>query len=672
MNLPNCSVVALLRVLIFSLTLFTYSLSYSQLNSKYLTQYSESDGVPGSQVNAILPDKLGYIWIGTINGLARYDGYEFKRYYSNPNDSSSIKGLIVWSIFEDHKGQIFIGTSPEYLNVYNQDSKTFRQYNYKQLIEHPANVEVGIQAITEDKNGRVYLGISTYYGDPVNQGLLYIDEKDDQVKKFETGNQELKNVFSFTTDKNGNIWLLSYSGLFKIDVKNKLIPIHAFEEINIKDTTDFPTDLKCDKEGHLWIITKKSNLLELNLRDSTSHFYSPRDISSSPFLNNRIVFDKKDNIWMGSSKGLLSFDRELMQFKYFNNESSGQLEHVPILDLHIDSFGSLWIGTVSKGVLKYEERTVFRSYSYNKNEKNSLTQGWANGIYETHDGNIWVATSGPPLTAGLNVLNPKTNSIASFSYTSFLPGITWFGAFYESSPGELLLNTNLGNYQFSAQTHLVKKVDLPGIPGDIQINQFYTDKSNALWLCTMRGLFKKNRSTELFKKYDLSLVPGGNAGSNEITRVFESKKHGLWVLSNNGLFLYNYTSDKIERVGFDKKAGDIFITQDINSFYEDSSGMAWVGTWQGGLSMYNPETKKIKTYTRNDGLASMSIQGILGDEANNALWLSTFDGLSRFDLKRKQFNNFSIADGIQSQLFADAEWFYQCNQYGRWDECVER
>src|SRR6476469_1411047 len=122
MNLPNYSFITFLRALIFSLTFFSYCHSYAQLNSKYLTQYSESDGVPGSQVNAVLPDRFGYIWIGTINGLARYDGYEFKRYYSNPNDSSSIKGLIVWSLFEDHKGQIFIGTSPEYLNVYNQDS----------------------------------------------------------------------------------------------------------------------------------------------------------------------------------------------------------------------------------------------------------------------------------------------------------------------------------------------------------------------------------------------------------------------------------------------------------------------------------------------------------------------------------------------------------------------
>ena len=129
------------------------------------------------------------------------------------------------------------------------------------------------------------------------------------------------------------------------------------------------------------------------------------------------------------------------------------------------------------------------------------------------------------------------------------------------------------------------------------------------------------------------------------------------------MFLYNYKTDKIERYGFDKTKGDVFGSQDINSFYEDKDGTVWVGTWQGGLSKYNVETKKIKTYTRNDGLPSMSIQGILEDEEKDALWLSTFDGLSFFNKKTEKFNNFSIADGIQSQLFADGAYLKTSDGY---------
>jgi signal transduction histidine kinase len=135
------------------------------------------------------------------------------------------------------------------------------------------------------------------------------------------------------------------------------------------------------------------------------------------------------------------------------------------------------------------------------------------------------------------------------------------------------------------------------------------------------------------------------------------------MLSNNGLFLYRYDNDSIERHGFDPAAGNIFVTQDINALYEDKTGTVWVGTWQGGLSAYSPETRSIKTYTRDNGLPSMSIQGILGDEKTGSLWLSTFDGLCRFDPQTGQSNTYGIDDGIQGLLFADGSCTRTSNGY---------
>ena len=103
-----------LTIKIFFLPIFFLQLlfhSFAQLNPANLTQFTEQDGVPGSQVNHVLQDKFGYIWVSTINGLARYDGYDFKRFFNNPNDSNSIKGLDCWKIFEDRKGRIWASDS---------------------------------------------------------------------------------------------------------------------------------------------------------------------------------------------------------------------------------------------------------------------------------------------------------------------------------------------------------------------------------------------------------------------------------------------------------------------------------------------------------------------------------------------------------------------------------
>ncbi|MFI5156203.1 MAG: two-component regulator propeller domain-containing protein, partial [Chitinophagales bacterium] len=171
--------------LVFFLILILISpSSIAQLNSANLTQYSEKDGLPGVQVRRVLSDKLGYLWFGTINGLARYDGYEFKRFYYDPNDSSSIHGLSVWSLYEDHKGNIWTGTSPSSLNKYDPVLNKFKQYEFTHLIKHPANTEIGISSICEDNNARMYFGVDTYLGNEITTDLLYKDAKEDSIKRF--------------------------------------------------------------------------------------------------------------------------------------------------------------------------------------------------------------------------------------------------------------------------------------------------------------------------------------------------------------------------------------------------------------------------------------------------------------------------------------------------------
>ena len=160
----------------------------------------------------MLTDRLGYLWIGTVNGLARYDGYEFKRFYYNPNDTVSIHGLNVWSLFQDRKGKIWIASAPSFLNAYNPVFKTFTQYDFAHLISHPANVELGVVAMCEDNNGRIYFGIGTYNGESISSALLYKDEKDDKLKQFNSPDSlPIQNVSEIAKDKTGNIWFLSYS-----------------------------------------------------------------------------------------------------------------------------------------------------------------------------------------------------------------------------------------------------------------------------------------------------------------------------------------------------------------------------------------------------------------------------------------------------------------------------
>jgi serine phosphatase RsbU (regulator of sigma subunit)/ligand-binding sensor domain-containing protein len=632
--------------------LIASGISFSQLNPNNITQFTEKDGVPGSQVSNVLIDKFGYVWIGTINGLARFDGYEFKRFYNDPNDSTSIKGLIIWSLFEDSKGRIWIASSPEILNLYDQVTKSFKQYEYKHLIERQANVEIGIQKICEDVKGRVYFGINSINGETISSSLLYFDEKENKVKKFlPPDSLKIQNVDNLINDKKGNLYISSATGFFKIDPNRKISRIKISIR-ELENSNEYITNFDCNNDAHIWFITNKSRLIDFDSQTGKFRIYDPSEIYKSGFdqlVGTAIVFDKDDNLWIGTRNGIYFFNKENKRFESFNDSSINPTKNEIILDLKLDSFGSLWIGTQFGGLLKYEDKTIFNSYSSTSSDKNSLTPGWANNIYEAHDGNIWITTSGQGNSSGINIFDIKTRLIQPIPFQYFLPDNLIIFGLIEISQGEFLISTEKGVYTFYPETKKVSKIKLKGVPNSVFIHDFLKDKNENLWLYSFDGLYKRSKGENVFKHYDLSLL----GGSNEIYGALESKKHGLWLLTTNGLFLYNYKTDRIERHGFDKSKGDVFGTQDINSLYEDYTGTVWVGTWQGGLSKYNVETKKIKTYTRNDGLPSMSIQGILEDKEKDALWLSTFDGLSYFNKKTEKFNNFSIADGIQSQLFAE-------------------
>ncbi len=643
-------------LLLIVLVIFISSTIHSQLNSGNLNQYTENDGLPGAQVNTLLIDKFGYVWTGTINGLARFDGYQFKRFYSNPNDTTSIQGLIIWSLFEDHKGQVWIGSSPSFLNVFDPVLKKFRHYEFAHLVNHAANVELIAAAMCEDNNGRIYFGITTYLNETISSALLYKEEKDDTIKIFHVPDSLLvQNIISMTKDKAGNIWFLSYSGLFKIDTAKKITKITLMEQ-ELKRNNELASDFKIDNNGHVLMITTTSRLYDFDPAKGTYKAWLSDKLlpqTKNDLTRTVIALDGIGNVWLTSNAGVQYFNRKTSKFSLFNSGVKKQLEHTFANKLAVDSFGTLWIASTSNGLLKYENKAQVNSYIYDKADKNSITSGWANFIYEGSDGRIWIGTSGSANTSGINVLDSRTGILTPFPFSRFSAQLDGVFALWENKPDELYVAGFKKLFLLSEKTYALKPVSLPGAPDTITILYHLKDSRQNEWLCTLTGLYKKSRGAHIFSKYDLSKIEGSDASSNQITKAYESKKHGLWLTTDNGLFLYNYNNDKIERHGFDKTTGDVFVTQDINSFYEDRNGIAWVGSWQGGLSRYNVETRKIFSYTRNDGLPSMSIQSILPDEKNNSLWLSTFEGLSRLNLKTQQFNNFSIADGIQGQLFAD-------------------
>jgi len=646
------------KSIISYLLLFIVGLStpvFSQLDPNKLTHYSEMDG---NIIYDVISDRMGNIWMATQSGLVKFDGYEYTRFNPDANDTTTIGSILTHRLYEGSNGKIFI-TCLDFIEVYDPVTRSFENHPFIELTDFPPFAQTGIRDVASDGRGRIYFGATSAIGVTASHGLVYFDENEEKMKRFEYPDTlEIMNTYQITTDPIGNVWFLSYSGLFKIDPNNRLYRIIEWDQLNLNED-EFFYHIRSDNTGMIWFVTTNKKLVAYDPYTENTESWSIENVFKDKlerFSVHDLIIDTTNNLWIATEKGLIYFNRENEMFETFGENHGKSETYEAINSLHFDSFGNLWMGTRSSGLLKYNTRALLGSYVYKVNDNNSLSAGWVNKVFESDDGSIWIATAHDHPSSGFSRLDPVTGTLTSYSYSSLKLGIRWFNVFGELEQGEIIAETSDGLLVFDTRDITVRKTSLEGLEDSVSFNDLYTDSRGNMWYSTYNGLFHKKKGSNKINHYDISQFQGDSISSNEIAEVRESEKYGLWLLTNNGLYLYNYDTDQITRHAYDPRKGEVLPSQDVNSFYEGSDGIVWVGTWQGGLCRYDPRTGKIRTYTNADGLASMSIQGILADEENNDLWISTFAGISRFSIEEEQFNNFSLEDGIQGLLYADGSY----------------
>ena len=217
--------------------------------------------------------------------------------------------------------------------------------------------------------------------------------------------------------------MFSMSGIFKIDIAGNLSRFRLLDK-ELFQKNDFPGDLDFDSRGNMWILSTRNKFVSIDPSTSSFTSWNGRAFKSGEigYWLRALAVDKNENIMMGTLTGLQFFNSKTEQFENFNSGTDKKLDLGSIRDLKFDSFGTLWVGTYYDGLVKYEERSLLKSYSYNKDDKNSFTAGWANNIYEASDGKIWITTGGSNLTAGIDILDPRTNDLKSIPIIKLKPG----------------------------------------------------------------------------------------------------------------------------------------------------------------------------------------------------------------------------------------------------------
>ena len=632
---------ALLSVLIyFSFQISVFSQNISQeYNDLYFYQINSSDGLSNNVVNDITQDSLGFLWIATYDGLNRYDGTQFLKFRKNITDEKTgVSNNYIQELQLLDNNQLLIATDAG-LNIYDLSTETF-----KVLTTSEGLLNNSVSALTLNANHKPVVG--TYRG-----GIQSLSSLEFETISLSKEGKALSSneISSIAVQGDSIFWVGTYDkGLNKIKHKNGKYTSEVVAIPQLQNATVY--QIYIDEEQNLWGATNKGLLVInpsgdykfLNKASSSTSGLSDSDILS-------IVDDHYGNLFVGTRYGGLNILKKrtlldeniALDIQWYQPTNDGaSVYDRSITSLFIDRDQGLWIGTPTGLNYTNLKGEFAKTISENGSYPYAISDDRVSAIAVKSNTQVWVGTDGEgldlyDLNAGkLNTFNSSGKNINSLSGNSILALLPdgdehiWVGTYQK---GLNYLNHRTGEVTYYLQGSQQDGND---------VRSLFRSKDGTLWVGTNRGgLFKYDTSLEDFvyvsdlEKLDI--------------RDIEEQDGYLWLATfGSGLIKYNpsdgsavyYNSDNINNLDT-----NIFFTIEI---LDDASIL--LGTRYNGLKIFDPKNETVETYSENDGLSNNTINSLLLQQ-KQFVWIGTYTGIDRFDLKNKVFKNFTALRNVQNE-----------------------
>ena len=602
-------------------------LSYAQSKNLIFNNINIEQGISQSTIEAIFQDSEGYIWLGTNDGLNRYNGYEFKIYnYEEYQNSISHNGIT--DITEDKYGNIWVNTVS---GVNKINKKTEKISNYTELngkIKEDSTTEI---IVTKDNN----ILVGTY------EGLNIYNSKEDRFDVILEQKDGILSscIYSIDEDINGNIWIGTELGLNKLSKDFKVLETYTSEsEIY---------NIFCDDEnGFVWAGSDSSGLLKIDTKTKEVKQYinNIEDLNSLPANQvGAIIRDSKGNLWVGTTNGLARYNEKNDSFDVYKNKvyDKNSLVYNDVRSIIEDREGVLWVGTYS-GISIFDTESSIKYYNAGLDDGYLLSENMVHGIYEDDEGYLWVGSR----TKGVNIIDRENNTSKSISMennnviqSNSINDITGYKDF-------IFVATDAGVLKINKKENTIQNYNLEdGLIGENVKDIFVCDK-NYLWIGSTNGLnlldIENDKIIDMTDYVDegsyVRYVYQGQDGSYYIGFLRDG---GLGIIEPNSKETKYYKNIPNDKTSISSNR--------VRYINEDSKGNIWIGT-SYGLNKYDPKTKVFKRYTTSDGIANNTIYGVLVDDNDN-IWVSTNKGISQIDTKNNTVNNLSVTDGLQGNEF---------------------
>jgi len=615
----------------------------------------QSDGLINNSVISMLQDSYGFVWLGTHQGLQRYDGTNFKNFEYNEGDSSGLSSNYVASLFEDKNRNIWIGTG-DGLNKYVRETEKIERINLN-ISKTDDTISKWIWAILPDKldDNILYLSIHEL-------GLVKYNKKTLVVEAIILNSDKRINFSYYLLQhpKKDNIIYLGSSELKTFDTKTKELKTILSLKQNSSPANNLINDIAVDPAnsdllwlatGDLWAQGNLGGLFRYDTRKRATKQFTSDNFNSIHIL--KVLFQDKDNLWIGTrGNGAFLYNKEENKYYHYrkdNEEESFGIESA-VRSIMKDNSGSIWFGGWEENISIYKATSSkILHYKNKSNDINGLSDNDVTCFTEDEDGNIWIGT----VTGGINKFNTKSQLFSHFF-------------------SELAVKTE-------DRSNLISAL-------------FYDSKKN-LWVGTFgKGLYKYNPKLKTKIHYSIGL--GDNDVSKKrITAISEIKDGSIFISTyGGGLNIYNYETNKFAHYLNNPNDSTSITDNFIWSAFEDRNGLVYFsGNSINGIIRFDPKGKtfkrldlpirtctdvlesssdqffvndissglteivigdsiKVSRVKTSDGFPIRNVEKILEDSEGN-LWLSTSNGILKYNIKNKTINRYGVSDGLQGFEF---------------------
>lgn len=619
-------------------TFLTCSLSsQSTLQFKSLTQ---KEGLSNNFVQCIYQDYNGFIWIGTENGLDRFDGYKVVTIKEDPKTPEGFRGNWINAIVEDSRLNLWVGTNKG-LNIIKDDLSNIIHLPIEQS-KDPSEI-IHVINIDEDKYGNIWVGTSNgLYKITVSTNLnnSTIDHilPNDKVEDFWI-NKDIKSLLV----ENEHVWITNGSLVYRYNIPNQKVE-YIDTEASILAAT-YRHILKRGNDGKILFGTHRNGIYQIEkpnsyplLDETTLHFHkNTSSVSFSENWLNDLSLIEGGQWWAATEKGLYKININTGQSSSFHHNPNdiNSIASDFLAGLYQDKDQNLWIATEGWGLSILPNQTSpFIKYQLEEENEKSLSHNHVRALIKENNGYIWVGTLGGGIdkmqytsegrwekVANINQSDPKYKTLPSNEVIDMIQskdGNIWVGMV-----GQGLVKLDPENSSIKTHKHNNgESFDFDGIWA------LEEDDNGFIWIGTRKqGVYKFDPKSDAVTSFEDQMNWQQSIGNNFVYDIYKDAHNSIWFSTSNGLHKYDQTNNKISSFYHDPKDENSISDSWVWSIYEDQNKNTWVATNQG-LNRFDQNSNTFERFYQEDGLPSNLIVSMTEDNQGN-LWLATDLGLAR-------------------------------------------